>query len=169
MIMFESNKTSLVISGVVAILIGAVALAWPTLTMSLLALLIGAFLLIEGIIALVLQTQKLYSVTGAVEAALGIVIAILILFFPEAAVRAIVVIAALGLILRGALHAWVAVGNRSRRDALVFLVGTAVLSLVAGLLLLLRPEAGVVALSWLIGFFAILSGTSLLIWATRLP
>lgn len=168
MVIFEANRPSLIIGGVVAVLIGVTALVWPTLTARFVIILTGAFLFVEGAFALRSYSFRPYTWSGIAEVVFGMIVATLMLLAPNAAARGVITLIAIGLLLRGAFQLYVAYRRRSEPHARLFFSVTAVVSLVAGALLLVRPEAGVIGMSWLIGILAILTGVSSLTWAFRL-
>lgn len=168
MVIFEAGRPSLIIGGVVAVLIGVTALVWPTLTVRFVIMLTGAFLFIEGAFALRSYGFRPYTWSGIAEVVFGMVLAMLMLLAPNTAARGVIALAAIGLLVRGAFQLYVAFRRRAEPDARLFFGVTAVVSLLVGALLLVRPEAGVIGMSWLIGIFAILTGASSLMWAYRL-
>jgi uncharacterized membrane protein HdeD (DUF308 family) len=169
MIAFTRNRTLLTVSGVLAVAIGVAALLWPSITARIFAFLVGAFFLTEALVDFFSRGRmRLYTWTAIVQGGVGIVIALLLVLMPGAALRIVVLLIAVWLLIRGALHLFAAFENRSHPGFPMIATGTGVMSVIVGLLLLFRPEAGIVAFSWLVGIYAILTGVFSLMWAQRL-
>jgi uncharacterized membrane protein HdeD (DUF308 family) len=160
----------LVIRGVVAVVFGIVAVVWPGLTVLALALLFGAYALVDGA-GMLIESFRLHHATnrraaylaaGLVGAAAGI----LTLVWPGITVLVLVVMIGIWAIVTGALDIFAATQQR-RGDWLLALVG--VLSLVAGVLVLLRPSVGAIAIAQVIGVYALVSGVLILVdvWRAR--
>jgi len=165
------NWWAIALRGVFGILFGLVALAVPTAVMLSLALLFAAYLLADGVLAIVASVRAAQSherwglllTEGIVDLAMGI----LVLMFPAGAVLGFVLATAAwalvtgGLMLSAAfrLHAahgrwWLALGG--------------VVSLLWGVVLILAPLVGALVLTWWLGFYAIAFGVVLLVLAFRL-
>lgn len=169
MIVFTTNRPLLTVSGVVSVGIGIAALLWPSITARVFAFLVGAFFLVEALLDLFSQRRgRFFTWTAVTQGALGVVIALLLVLMPGKALQIVVVMIALWLIIRGAMQMAVAVQNRRYTGFPLFAGLTAGISAVVGLLLLFRPEAGIVAFSWLVGIYAVLAGVFSLLWAYRL-
>lgn len=168
MIAFTKNRTILYIGGTIAILIGGAALVWPSITARIFAFLVGAFFLTEAVVDFISSgKRRLYTWSAIVQGVVGIAIALLLVLMPGTALQLVVVMIAVWLIIRGLLHLWIAFQNRETTGFPLFAGSTGATSTVVGLLLLFRPEAGVIAFSWLIGIYAILVGVFSLLWARR--
>lgn len=168
MVIFEANRPSLIAGGIVALLIGITALVWPSLTARFVIILTGAFLFIEGAFALRSYSFRPYTWSGIAEVVFGMTIAAIMVLAPSIAARIVIVLIAIGLLVRGTFQLYVAYRRRSETDARLFFGVAAVVSLLVGALLLVRPGAGVIGMSWLIGIFALITGISSLTWAYRL-
>ncbi|MFA7566235.1 MAG: DUF308 domain-containing protein [Alkalispirochaeta sp.] len=169
MIVFTTNKPLLTVSGVVSVGIGIAALIWPSITARVFAFLVGAYFLVEALLDLFTQSRgRLFTWTAVTQGAVGLLVALLLVMMPGTALQIVVVMIGIWLLIRGVLQVVVAVQNRRHIGFPVFAGLTAGISVVAGLLLLFRPEAGIVAFSWLIGIYAVLTGVFALLWARRL-
>ncbi|MFP4152972.1 MAG: HdeD family acid-resistance protein [Alkalispirochaeta sp.] len=169
MIAFTRNRALLTVNGVLAVGIGVIALLWPSITARIFAFLVGALFLIEGLFDFFSRGRAgLYTWTAIIQGVVGIVIALLLVLMPGAALRIVVLMIAVWLLIRGTLHLFVGFENRGYPGFPMLAGGTGVMSVIVGLLLLFRPEAGIVAFSWLVGIYAILTGVFSLMWAQRL-
>lgn len=158
--------------GAITVLFGVLALVWPELTLWALVVLWGAFVLADGVFALVAAFAG--NVTQGrgwlvFHGLVGIAIGILTFVWP----------AITGLVLLWVIAAWaLAVGIlqivsavRLRREIehewALGLAGLLAVGLAA--VLIFRPGAGALAITWAIGWFAVLMGLMLLVlaWEVR--
>jgi uncharacterized membrane protein HdeD (DUF308 family) len=164
------NWWALALRGVFAIVFGVLAIAWPGLTALVLVLMFGAYALVDGVFALVaaLRLAGRHGHSGGLllEGVLNIVIAVICFVWPASALVALVYLIAIWAIISGV--ALMAAGL-----ALIRLVGellllvSGLLSIVLGIILFIHPGVGVVALSWVLGLYALLFGIMLLSAAFR--
>lgn len=153
--------------GVAAIVFGILVLAWPGVTVLALALLFGAFALVDGIAMLVVGIRRpgdtgrrvAYLVGGVI----GIAAAVATVLWPGITALVLVVLIGAWAIVTGAFQIWVA--TRPEGHWLFALVGG--LAIVAGLIMLLRPGVGAIAIALVIGWYAIIAGVVLLAEAWR--
>lgn len=168
MIVFSTNRTALTISGAVSALLGFAALVWPGITAQILAVIVGVFLLVESLIGLLAGKRSGFVIwSAALQGLVGLAIALFLIVLPGTALRVIVLVIAVWLALRGLIQAVIAVQNRRVPGAAMFLGMIAAISLLVGALLIFRPEAGIIAFSWLLGIYAIVSGAISMLWAQR--
>ncbi len=169
MIVFTTNRRLLTVSGTISIGIGAAALVWPSITARIFAFLVGAFFLIEALMDFFSQHRgKLYTWTAVAQGVVGLVVALLLVLMPGTALQIVVLLIAIWLLFRGVFQIMVAMQNRSYTGFPLFAGMTGAISAVVGLLLFFRPEAGIVAFSWLVGIYAVLTGAFALLWARKL-
>ncbi|MDA3948737.1 MAG: DUF308 domain-containing protein [Spirochaeta sp.] len=169
MIAFTKNRMVLTVSGTIAVLIGLAALIWPSISARVFAFLVGAFFLTEAIVDFVSRGRgRLYTWSAVAQGIVGLVVALVLVLMPGAALRIVIMLIAVWLMIRGGLYMYVALQNRGQYGFPMFSAATGVISALIGLLFAFRPEAGIVAFSWLIGVYAILVGTFSLMWANRL-
>jgi uncharacterized membrane protein HdeD (DUF308 family) len=165
------NWWAIAFRGLLGVLFGVIALAWPVATMLSLALVFAAYLLVDGIFGVVaaVRLARAHERWGLLlaEAGFNIVMGAIAAFFPGGAVFAFVIITAAWALLTGGLMLAAAfkLSNTHGRWWLA-LGGSA--SLLWGVLLILAPLAGAVALTWWLGGYALVFGILLLILAFRL-
>ncbi|NBC28620.1 MAG: hypothetical protein GVY29_01345 [Spirochaetes bacterium] len=168
MIVVATNRTLPMVSGIISLALGLVALVWPGITVQVLAVIIGTFLLAESLLSfLVRRRTAMFTWSAVLQGLVGIVVALLLIVLPGTAVRVVVMIMAVWLLLRGVIQGVLAVWSREIRGAPLFVGLIAAISLLVGALLILRPEAGVVAFAWLLGIYAIVSGAVSILWSRR--
>ena len=161
--------------GTLAILFGIVALTWPGITVLALAGLFAAWVLLDGISLLVNafwqgRTGDSWRdwLPSLLAGLLAVGAAVVTVLFPAITVVVLATLAGILLIAIGALEIVVAVQLRKliRGEAVLALAGLA--GIVGGVLILIWPLAGAVVLTVILGGYALLSGTLLLVVAWRL-
>jgi uncharacterized membrane protein HdeD (DUF308 family) len=157
----------LILRGTVALLFGMLALFWPALTLLLLITLFSAYAIAGGVVAIVGAIR--YRATHAgwwVPLLLGIcsigagLIAALV---PGITTLVLVAIIGANAIITGVFDLIAATRLRARVRNAWMLVLTGVLSLLFGVFVLLFPGAGALALVWLIGAYALFTGSLLFV------
>ncbi len=159
--------------GVAAILFGLLALAWPGATLAVLVYLFGAYALVDGIVLLVGLARgdvlaRRHRWATALMGAMGILIAIATLFWPGITALTLLYLVAFWAITTGILQVIAAIEFRREIDGEFWMVLGGVLSVVFGSVLLIFPGTGLLAIVWLVGFWAIVFGFSSLGLAFRL-
>jgi len=159
------NWWAVMLRGVAAILFGAIALLMPRATLATLELLFGAYLLIDGVLAIVSAVKAarrgerwgLFVLEGVVS----IVAGALAFIVPGALLFAFVVLAAAWAVVSGVLMLMAAFRlNRNHGRAWLAVGGVA--SLVWGVLLALFPITGLIVLTWWLGAYALIFGVAML-------
>jgi uncharacterized membrane protein HdeD (DUF308 family) len=158
--------------GVLAIAFGVVALVWPGLTVTVLVLLFGAFVLIDGLASLALAVSFPVEARHRRKALLlegvaGVLVGAVTFAWPGITGLALLWIIALWAIVTGIFEIAAAMRLRRalRNDWVLGLVG--VLSVLFGIFLLITPGEGALVITWVIGWYAVLFGVLLLLFAWR--
>jgi uncharacterized membrane protein HdeD (DUF308 family) len=165
------NWWVLALRGVAAILFAIIAFFWPEITAAVLILLFGVYALVDGIFALVAALRAAHhhgrSTALLIEGILNIIIAVVLFVWPGPALVALIYLIALWAVITGI--ALVAGGIALiRLSGELLLVVSGLLSILLGIVLLVQPAIGVVALSWWLGAYALLFGIALLCAAFRI-
>lgn len=155
--------------GVVAVLFGILAIVWPGITVLALALLFGAYTLVDGITSIVMGigqgTDRVYLVTLGI---LGVVAGAIALIWPQITVIVLLVIIAVWAIFAGIMQIAAAIRLRKVIRNEWFLALSGIVALVLGLLLVVQPAEGAIALVVAIATFAIVWGLTLVVLGFRL-
>jgi uncharacterized membrane protein HdeD (DUF308 family) len=158
----------LVLRGVAAIVFGVIAVLWPGITLLALAILFGVYVLVEGVLTLASALRERLDagqrVARVLVGLLSLAAGIVALVWPQITALVLVLLIGAWALVTGALDVFVA----SRTPAQWGLVVLGVLSMVAGALILFRPDAGAFAVAVVIGFFAIMAGVLRFMEAWRL-
>ncbi len=162
---------SLALRGLVAVLFGLAALFWPGLVLEVLILFFGAYALVDGIFALVAAFRSsghgMRRPLLLIEGVIGILFCILALFWPGLTAFTLLYIIAFWAIFSGIDRIVMAVMPRREIENEWSIALSGVLSVIFGIVLVLLPDAGLVAYTWLVGLLALAVGTALIYYAFR--
>lgn len=160
---------SVLLRGVAAVAFGILILVWPGLTVTALVLLFGVFVLVDGFAHLV-AAFRVHEGRGwqLFEGVAGVAAGIITLVWPDVTTLALLYIIGAWAIVLGAFR--VVAGIQLRKEItgewLLILGGS--LQVLFGIILFVAPVSGALAITWLIGFFALFVGMLLLGLAWRL-
>ncbi len=160
------------IRGVAAIVFGVLAFAWPGLTLVTLVLFYGAFVLVDGVSALVAAITGRVSMAPrwwlAIVGLLGIAAGILTFLWPGMTALLILLFIAGWSVATGVFQIIGAIRLRKEIDNEWMLIVSGVLSVLIGIVLFVMPGAGALALIWLIAAYAIVFGVLTIAFSLRL-
>ena len=166
---------AVVLRGLAGILFGVVALVWPGPTVFALVLLFGAYALVDGVFTLVsaLGRNRGGARTGSrgwliVQGIAGVLMGLLTFVWPGATALVLLWLIAAWALIIGVLQVVAAVRLRRemRHEWLLALSG--VLSILFGIVAVVYPRTGALAIVWVIAVYAIIFGIALLVLAFRL-
>jgi len=166
------NWWLMLLRGIAAIIFGILAFVWPLATGLTLVLFYGAFALVDGIFAIMAAfngeggpTSKWWLVVVGV---LGILAGLLTFFWPGITALVLVMFIGAWALVRGIFEIIGAIQLRKEIDNEWLLILSGALSVIFGLVVLVMPGAGALALVWLIGAYAIVLGILFVGFAFRL-
>ena len=159
--------------GIAAIIFGVLAFVWPVITLLTLTLLWGAFAVADGILALWgaitgPSGQMGSRVWLAIVGIAGILAGLLAFAWPGVTALVLLLFIAVWAIIIGVMQIWGAIQLRKEIDGEWLLILSGLLSVAFGVLLLVQPGAGALAVVWIIGWYAILAGCIYIALAFRL-
>jgi uncharacterized membrane protein HdeD (DUF308 family) len=156
------------VRGLVAIAFGLLALFYPAATLVTFILFYGIFALVDGVFAVVSAIRG----TGmgsrwwlALVGVLGIIAGLVTYFWPGITALALLTVIGVWALIYGIFEIIGAIRLRKEIDNEWLLLIHGVLAVLFGLMVLVRPGAGALALIWLIGSFALASGIVLVVLA----
>ena len=165
------NWWALALRGLAAIVFGVLAFVWPGLTLWALVLLFGAYMLVDGIFAIVAAVRAAGREARwwllLVEGVLGVLAGLVAFLLPGITALALLYLVAAWAIFTGILQIVGAVRLRREIEGEWALILGGVLSVIFGVLLAVLPGPGILALVWLIGAYAVVSGVLLIVLAFR--
>ena len=161
-----------VVRGVLAIVLGVLALIWPGPAKYVLVLLFGIFVLVDGILATAagITFHKYFERWWAVllEGLTGIILGSLTILWPYLTALVLVFFIAAWAIITGILEIVAAIQFRRLIAGEWMMILLGLLSILFGSLLIVSPFVGALALVWLIGIYALVTGTMEIVFAFRL-
>jgi uncharacterized membrane protein HdeD (DUF308 family) len=165
------NWWALALRGALAILFALVAFFLPGITATILVLIFGAYALVDGIFALIagLRAARHHgrSAPLLIEGILNLLIGVLVLLWPVAALVTLIYLIAIWAVITGVLLIAAGIALIRHSGEWLLIVG-GIVSVVLGIVLFFAPGAGIVAISWWLGVYALLFGIALLITAFRI-
>ena len=166
------NWWLLAVRGVLAILFGLYALLMPGLALATLILAFGVFVLLSGVLGLLaamrVRDHRERSLPIAVEGLLCLAFGLLALLRPGAAALAWLYVISAFAFVSGILHMVGAVQLRKQFTGEWVLIVNGALTALAGVLMILLPWEGLLALTWLVGAYSLVFGALLLAVALEL-
>ena len=158
---------ALALRGVIALLFGLLALMWPGLTLLSLIILFAVYSLFGGVVSIIGAVKNRQSnkdwwlplLFGLVSIGAGVIA----LVYPALTGLVLVLLIAANALATGVLDIVLALrsGGRFKQDKWL-LIASGAASIVFGAIAFLYPDAGALALVWMISFYAILTGVLLL-------
>lgn len=160
----------LALSGVVAIAFGIIVFVWPRLSLVALIALFGAFSLVYGAFLLGTglnlvahrSTEWVPYILGGVA---GVAIGAVTFFWPGITALALVYLIAAFAIITGIFEFMAAIDLHGQVAGDIWLGISGVLSVIFGVVIAIWPASGVLAVLWLIGLYAVLTGLTRLVAA----
>lgn len=164
--LLAQNWWAIVLRGLFALLFGVIAILLPAVAIASLVLLFAAYMLIDGLLALIaaLRAARHHERWGmlVLEGIADLVAGAIALVFPLATVLAFILLMAIWAMFSGALLLVAAFRLHAAQGR--WLMGfSGAISIVWGLLLIVWPLIGAVVVTWWMGAYALLFGVSLLI------
>ncbi len=162
---------SLAVRGGAAILFGILCLVAPRATFTALVLLFGAYAIVDGVFNLVMafhSRARRRWVALALEGVVSLLAGILTLAWPSLTGLALIYLIAGWSLVTGGFEIAAAIRLRSEIQGEWLLVVSGILSVAFGVLLIIAPGAGALALTWWVGAYAMVFGILLLFLAFRL-
>ena len=156
--------------GLAAILFGVLAFVWPGMTLAVLVLLFGAYALVDGVLTLIAAFRGgvQHRIVMLVEGVVSVLTGLAAFVWPGLTALVLLYIIAFWAIVTGVLEIVAAIRVRRAISNELGLVIGGVLSVVFGVVLLIAPGAGALAVIFLIGAYAVVFGIALLGLAWRL-
>ena len=165
------NWWAVALRGAVAVIFGILAAALPGIAIIWLVVLFAAYMLIDGVFAIVAGVRAAqhherwwpFALEGAADIAAGLIAVI----WPTITAIVLVYLVAIWAIVTGILM--VSAGFSPRRPhGAWLLVVSGLISVLLGIVFIGWPGVGVVAIGWWIGIYALAFGVVLLAFAFRL-
>lgn len=158
--------------GVIAILFGVLALFWPGLTVALLIVFFGVFVLIWGVVGIIVSlssvsTNKFWWLE-LLFAVLALGLAVYVLRNPVETALIWVFFIGITFLVRGVVDLVEGLFDRTLTgNNRIFHVLVGVIGILAGIVTLSNPVSAGIAVVWVIGLYAVLYGSLIIAFAFR--
>ncbi len=159
--LFVGSWKRLAVQGVAAVLFGVATLVWPSITLWALVVLWGAFAFVDGIAALSAAISDRTLVQRgwvAFSGVTGIAAGVVTLVWPSITAVALLMVIAVWSFLIGGSRIAFAISTRKQLHGTWSIALGGVVLVLLGLVLVVDPGAGALAITWAIGWLSILYG-----------
>lgn len=165
------SATPILVRGIAAIVFGLIALFLPGTALASLVLLFAAYMLVDGVLAIVaaVRAARAHERWGwfALEGVIDLAAGVFSMFLPAITLVAFIVLLGVWACVSGVLLVIAALSARIR-EGRGWLTLAGIVSAVWGLLLLAWPGAGAIALVIWLGAYALVFGVVMVITAARM-
>jgi uncharacterized membrane protein HdeD (DUF308 family) len=169
--MFKSSSTSLILLGVLAIIVGIIALAWPSVTVYALVILFAVYAFIDA----GLEAMRAFSsrtagpvfghlLLGLISLAAGVIA----LVWPGPTALVLVLIIGIWAVIGGFVEIFAAFQSGETAGTRTLFILGGLVSIAFGVVLFARPGVGAVTLALLFGLFSIIYGVSQIVMGVEL-
>jgi uncharacterized membrane protein HdeD (DUF308 family) len=169
--MFRSTSTSLVVRGVLAIIVGIIAVAWPGVTILALVLLFAVFAFMDAVFegAQAFGSQRVWPVLGHLTLALIDVAAGLVaVLWPAPTALVLTLVVGIWAIVAGVFEITAAFLLGESAGTRAMFIVTGLLSIAFGAIVVDRPAVGALTIALLFGLFSIASGVTAIMQGDQL-
>jgi uncharacterized membrane protein HdeD (DUF308 family) len=170
--LLAKNWWLVLLRGAAAVAFGLLAFGWPGITLVALVFLYGAYALVDGVLAIgaALGGRGRRRPIGwlVFVGLLGIGAGLIAFFWPGLTALALLALIGVWSILHGVFEIAGAIRLRREIQGEWLLILGGLLSVAFGVLVLVRPSAGALAVVWLIGAYAVVFGALLIALSLRL-
>jgi uncharacterized membrane protein HdeD (DUF308 family) len=162
-VMFKSSSTSLILLGILAVVVGILAIAWPGVTILALVILFAVYAFLDA----GLQAARAFSsrtagpvfghlLLGLIDLAAGVVA----LVWPAPTAFVLVIVVAAWALAGGVAEFFAGFRSGETAGTRALFILSGLVSVAFGVLLFARPGVGAVTLALLFGLYALIYGFS---------
>jgi uncharacterized membrane protein HdeD (DUF308 family) len=161
------------IRGIAALVFGVLAFIGPETTLTVLVILFGAYVLVDGVSLLIALARgdavaRRHAWAVGIMGVLGIVAGVVTFAWPGLTALSLLYLVAFWAIAMGTFQLIAAIVLRRELDNEFWMAIGGIASIVFGALLVVSPGAGLLSLVWLVGLWSVVFGVSSLGLAYRL-
>ena len=167
----KSSSTQLILLGILAIIVGIIALAWPGVTILALVILFAVWAFTDSVLQVTRMAGSVgagpaigHLLLGLVDIAAGIVA----LAWPAPTAVVLVVVVAIWAFVGGFFEIFTAFQSGETAGTRVLFILGGLVSILFGIVLFARPGVGAVTLALLFGLFALIYGVSQITYGIEL-
>ena len=169
--MFKSSSTYLILLGVLAIIVGIIALAWPGVTILALVILFAVYAFIDA----GLQAMRAFSSPTAgpvlghlLLALIALAAGVIAIVWPGPTALVLVLVVGIWAFTGGIMEIAAAFGAGETAGTRALSVLSGLVSVAFGVVLFARPGVGAVTLALLFGLFSLIYGVSQIVSGVQL-
>ncbi len=169
--LFAGRWWTVVLRGIIAIVFGVLAFAWPGVTLGMLVLLFGSYALLDGCISLwtaVGGRRREERWLFVLEGVVGIWAGLVTLRAPAVTATVLLFLISIWAMVTGFLRIAAAIHLRKEISGELWLALSGLLSIVFALVLILRPAFAALTLIWVIAAYALMLGVFLIMLGIEL-
>ena len=152
--------------GLLAVIFGLLALIWPEITVQVLVIIFGAYAVVDGLFTAIAAVRGRERCPGwgvmLLGGVLGIIVGVLTFIWPQITAVVLLTFIAIYGIVTGIIEIVNAIQLRKQLEGEWMLGLSGLLSVIFGVLLIVWPASGLVAVTWLIGAYALILGVMLI-------
>jgi uncharacterized membrane protein HdeD (DUF308 family) len=164
--MFKSTSTSLILLGILAVIVGIIAIAWPGVTILALVILFAIY----AFMAAGLQAARAFNsrtagpvfghlLLGLIDLAAGVIA----LAWPAPTAFVLVIVVAAWALVGGLAEIVAGFGSGETAGTRAMFIVAGLVSVAFGVVLFARPGVGAVTLALLFGLFSLIAGIWMLV------
>jgi uncharacterized membrane protein HdeD (DUF308 family) len=169
--MFKSTSISLILLGVLSVVVGIVAIAWPSVTIAALVVVFAVY----AFIGAGLQAARAFGSATAgpvvghlLLALIDVAAGVVALAWPGPTALVLVWVVAIWAFAAGFTEIFLAFGSWETAGSRALLVVTGLVSIAFGVVLSARPDIGAVTLALLFGLYSLIYGVSEIVLGVQL-
>jgi uncharacterized membrane protein HdeD (DUF308 family) len=163
------GSSLLLIRGIVGLVFGVVAFAWPGVTIAALVVIFGMYAVIDGVSNLMIGVSRAKSRwPHLVQGIFGVAAGALTFLWPGVTAFALVIFIGAWAIVTGLFEIVAAIRLRKEITGEWLLALSGLLSLAFGVLVFAFPAAGAVGIAWVLGAYAAATGVILIALGIKL-
>jgi uncharacterized membrane protein HdeD (DUF308 family) len=150
-----------VLTGVISITVGIIAIAYPDITLRVIGILFGINILLVGVVALIMafdpDSDTVHSVMRLIVGFLALLAGLALLVRPDASVLAVLLVISFWLIVAGVSDLLRGITIREGRWTSIIL---GVIGIAAGVVLVANPDIGITTIALIAGIVFIVRGVA---------
>ena len=169
--MLRSLSTSMILLGVLGVIVGIIAIAWPGVTILALVILFAIY----AFIGAGLQTMRAFSGGGAgpvlghlLLAVIDVAAGLIAVIWPGPTALVLILVVAIWAFIGGFAEIFAAFRTGEGASTRATFIVTGLISIALGVVLSSRPDIGAVTLALLFGLFSMIYGVSQIVHGVQL-
>ena len=169
--MFKSLSTPMILRGVLAVIVGILALVWPGITILALVILFAVYAFMDAIFegARAFSSKQAWPVIGHLLLALiDVAAGVVAIAWPGPTALVLTLVVGIWAIVAGIAEFFAAFLSGETAGTRAMLIVTAVISIAFGAIVVNRPEVGAVTIALVFGLFCIASGVTMIVQGNEL-